>query len=100
MKWIRNDKKYDTETAEEIWRNYKSIKVPYNEAAKTVIRIFYKKRSGECFVVVETQRSSFGDSWYEKAPEIITFTEKETKEYAEENLPTECYERAFGKVQE
>lgn len=50
MKWIRNDKKYDTETAEEIWRNYKSFKVPYNEAAKTEIRIFYKKRSGECFV--------------------------------------------------
>ena len=100
MKWIRNDKKYDTETAEEIWRNYKSIKVPYNEAAKTVIRIFYKKRSGECFVVVETKRSSFGSSWDEKEPEIITFTEEEAKKFAEENISVKEYERAFGKVEE
>jgi hypothetical protein len=100
MKWIRNGKKYDTETAEEIWRNYKSFEVPYNEAAKTVIHIFYKKRSGECFVVVETQRSSFGSEWDEKDPEIITFTEEEARKFAEENIPVEAYERAFGQVYE
>nr|DAT23291.1 MAG TPA: hypothetical protein [Caudoviricetes sp.] len=100
MQWIRNGKKYDTDTAELIWKDYKSVRVPYDEASKSIVRKFYKKRSGECFVVVETKRSSFGDSWNEKDPEIITFTEKEAKEYAEENLPAECYERAFGKVEE
>ena len=76
MQWIRNGKKYDTNTAELIWKNCQSVKVPYNEASKSIISKFYKKRSGECFVVVETKRSSFGGSWNEKDPEIITLTEE------------------------
>ena len=54
MQWIRNGKKYDTETAELIWQDYKFVRVPLNEASK----------------------------------------------FAEENLPVEGYERAFGKVEE
>ena len=100
MDWIRNGKKYDTKTAELIWQGYQSVKVPYNEAGKAIIRKFYKKRSGECFVVVETKRSSFGSSWDEKEPEIITFTEEEAKKFAEENISVKEYERAFGKVEE
>lgn len=100
MQWIRNGKKYDTNTAEFIWQDYQSVKVPYNEASKSIIRKFYKKRSGECFVVVETKRSSFGRSWNEKVPEIITFTEEEARKFAEENIPVETYERAFGQVSE
>lgn len=100
MQWIRNGKKYDTETAELIWRDYKSVRVPLNEASKSIVRKFYEKRSGECFVVVETKRSSFGSEWDEKDPEIITFTKEEARKFAEENLPVEGYERAFGKVEE
>lgn len=100
MQWIRNGKKYDTDTAELIWQGYQSVKVPYDEASKAIIRKFYKKKSGECFMVVETKRSSFGRSWNEKDPEIITFTEEESKKFAEDNLPVEGYERAFGKVEE
>ena len=83
MQWIRNGKKYDRDTAELIWQDHKSVIVPYDEASKSIIRKFYKKRSGECFLVVETKRSSLGSEWNEKKPEIITFTEE-----------------AFGKVEE
>lgn len=51
-------------------------------------------------MVVETKRSSFGSEWDEKDPEIITFTEEEARKFAEENLPVEAYERAFGQVSE
>lgn len=100
MQWIRNGKKYDTETAEIIWQDSRSVKVPYDEASKSIIRKLYKKRSGECFLVIETKRSCFGSSWNEKRPEIITFTEEETKKFAEENIPVEEYERVFGQVSE
>lgn len=100
MQWIRNGKKYDTDTAELIWKDYKSVQVPYGEARKSIVRKFYKKKSGECFMVVETKRGSFGSERDEKEPEIITFTEEEAKKFAEENLPVEGYERAFGKVEE
>lgn len=60
----------------------------------------YKKRSGECFLVIETKRSCFGSSWNEKRPEIITFTEEETMKFAEDNIPVEEYERVFGPVTE
>ena len=100
MQWIRNDKKYDTDTAMLIGGDYKSVKVPYDEASKSIIRKFYKKKSGECFLVVETKRSSLGSEWNEKSPEIITFTEEEAKKWAEENLCVDMYEEAFGKVEE
>lgn len=100
MQWIRNGKKYDTDTAELIWQCYKSVKVPYDEASKSIVRKFYKKKSGEYFLVVETKRSSFGREWNEKSPEIITFTEEEAKKWAEENLSVREYEEAFGKVEE
>lgn len=100
MQWIRNGKKYDTDTAELIWQGCKSVKVPYDEASKSIIRKFYKKRNGECFVVVETKRSSFASSWNEKSPEIITFTEEEARKFAEENISVEEYERVFGQVSE
>ena len=100
MQWIRNGKKYDTDTAHLMGQDYKSVKVPYNEASKSIISKFYKKRNGECFVVVETKRSSRGSSWNEKDPEIITFTEEEAKKWAEENLSVREYEAAFGKVEE
>ena len=100
MQWIRNDKKYDTDTAMLIGGRIKFCKVPSNEASKHIVSNFYKKRSGECFVVVETKRSSFGSEWDEKDPEIITFTKEEARKFAEENLPVGGYERVFGKVEE
>lgn len=100
MKWIRNGKKYDTDTAMLIGDSLKFCKVPSNEASKHIVSNFYKKKSGECFLVVETKRSSFGDKWNEKEPEIITFTEEEAKKWAEENLSVREYEEAFGKVEE
>ena len=100
MQWIRNGKKYDTDTAELIWQEYNSVSVPPNEASKSIVRKFYKKRSGECFVVVETKRSILGVERNEKKPEIFTFTEKEAKKWAEENVSVSEYEEAFGKVEE
>nr|DAS37832.1 MAG TPA: hypothetical protein [Caudoviricetes sp.] len=100
MQWIRNDKKYDTDTAMLIGGRIKFCKVPSNEASKHIVSNFYKKKSGECFLVVETKRSSFGSEWNEKSPEIITFTEEEAKKWAEENLRVDMYEEAFGKVEE
>ena len=100
MQWIRNGKKYDTDTAELIWKDYKSVQVPYGEARKSIVRKFYKKKSGECFMVVETKRGSFWSERDEKEPEIITFTEEEARKFAEENLPVSGYEATFGKVEE
>ena len=100
MQWIRNGKKYDTATAELIWQDYKSVKVPYDEASKSIVRKLYKKRSEECFIVVETKRSILGVERNEKKPEIITLTEEEARKFAEENISVEEYERAFGKVEE
>ncbi|WP_455030578.1 hypothetical protein [Oribacterium sp.] len=100
MQWIRNGKKYDTDTAELIWQNYKPVKVPSNEASKHIVSKFYKKRSGECFLVVETKINILGVDRNEKKPEIITFTEEEAKKWAEENISISEYEEAFGKVEE
>lgn len=100
MDWIRNGKKYDTETAELIWKGYKYVDVPFGEERKTIVSNFYKKRSGECFLVVETKRGSFRNERDEREPEITTFTEEEAKKYAEENLSVKGYERAFGEVEE
>lgn len=100
MQWIRNGKKYDTETAYAIGYKYKSVRVPSNEASKHIVSNFYKKKSGECFLVVETKRSSFGSEWNEKMPEIITFTEEEARKWAEDNLSISAYEEAFGQVSE
>lgn len=100
MQWIRNEKKYDTDTAELIWQEYNSVSVPPNEASKSIVRKLYKKRSGECFLVVETKRNILGIERNEKKPEIITFTEEEARKFAEENISVEEYEEAFGKVEE
>ena len=100
MQWIRDGKKHDTDTAKLIWKGYKYVNVPFGEARKTIVSNFYKKRSGECFLVVETKRGSFRSEWDEREPEITTFTEEEAKKYAEENLSVEEYERAFGEVEE
>ena len=44
MQWIRNDKKYDTDTAMLIGGRIKFCKVPSNEASKHIVSNFYKKK--------------------------------------------------------
>lgn len=61
MDWIRSRNKHDTNMAELIWYGYVSVKVPLKQASTTLISNFYKKRSGECDIVVETKRISFGN---------------------------------------
>ena len=61
MQRIRSRKKHDTNMAELIWYGYVSVKVPLKQASTTLISNFYKKGSGECDIVVETKRSSFGN---------------------------------------
>lgn len=45
MQWIRNDKKYDTDTAMLIGGRIKFCKVPSNEASKHIVSNFYKKKA-------------------------------------------------------
>ena len=100
MQRIRSRKKHDTNMAELIWYGYVSVKAPLKQASTTLISNFYKKGSGECFLVVETKRGSFRNERDEREPEITTFTEEEAKKFAEENISVKEYERAFGKVEE
>lgn len=100
MQWIRNDKKYDTATAELIGLKFETINIPSEKSIGNLKESFYQKRKGECFLVREITTGSFRNEEYFKNPELITFTGKEAKKWAENNLSVKEYEKAFGQVSE
>lgn len=102
MKKIINGKKYDTSTAELIG-SY-SNDLSYSDFSYYCEEL-YKKRTGEFFLygkggaMTEYARSCGQNSWC-GGEEIIPFSEKEAKRWAEEYLSYDCYVKAFGEVEE
>lgn len=101
MKKIINGKRYDTETAKACgWRTYSTPR-DFNHLEETL----YRKRSGEFFLhgiggpMTKYAESLGGNSW-SGGEKIIPLTIEEAKEWAEEYLTADEYERIFGAVEE
>lgn len=101
MKKIINGKKYDTETASEIWCYWNGLSITDFHYKKERL---YKKKTGEFFLYGEGGGLSgyarhYGDGWG-FGEKIIPLTENEAKEWAEEHLDGDDYEKIFGEVEE
>ena len=95
MKWIRNGKKYDTQTAVACGTYVEPILFTNCETFITL----YRKTNGEYFLheywremifIVEVRRDA----------RIKPLTEERAKKWAEEHLSVERYESLFGEVPE
>ena len=65
MQFIKNDKLYDTDTAELIETKEKYIYStnPYVEVDKEICHSLYKKSNGEFFLLKEDYGTSLGSKW-------------------------------------
>ena len=100
MKRIINNKKYDTETAEQIgiWTNDRCD-------FSSVTEILYRKRTGEYFLhgfggAASRYALSCGQNTWSGGEKIIPLSYVAARKWAEENLPAVQYEREFGEVTE
>lgn len=102
MQFIKNDKLYDTDTAELIETKEKYIYStnPYVEVDKEIRHSLYKKSNGEFFLVRGEYGKSFGSTWLLNKPTIKPLTEEEAKEWAEDNLSATEYINVFGPILE
>ena len=102
MKKIIAGKKYDTETAKalgEYWNGF-----GFNDFAY-VSETLYLKRTGEFFLHGVGGASSkysqrIGNNSYCSGERIIPLSEAEAREWAEEHLECDEYEKIFGEVEE
>lgn len=103
MKRIINGKKYDTNTAEIIgeWQN-----VEDRRDFNFVEEVLYRKRAtGEFYLFGQggpntKYARSIGNGWWQGSSEIIPFTEKEARKWAEKALDGDRFEEVFGEVAE
>ena len=86
MKKIINGKKYDTNTAQQVCYGHFG-----NFGCKTVT--LYKKTNGEYFEHHEINEFGYRE-WIEPIDET------EAKEFAEEQMDSDEYEKFFGEVEE
>lgn len=100
MQFIKNDKLYDTETAELIKMKSEYIYRPYPYVSKEIHHSLYKKSNGEFFLLKEEYGKSFRDTWLLNKPTIKPLTEEEVKEWAEDNLSVIEYINVFGPISE
>ena len=100
MQFIKNDKLYDTDTAELIKTKYEYIYQPYPFADKEMHYSLYQKSNGEFFLLKEEYGKAFRDTWLLNKPTIKPLTEEEAKEWAEDNLNTTEYINIFGPISE
>lgn len=100
MQFIKNDKLYDTDTAEFIKMKYEYIFQPLPYADKEIRHSLYKKSNGEFFLVREEYGTSLGSKWRINKPTITPLTEEEAKEWAENNLSATEYINIFGPISE
>ena len=91
MKFIKNDKLYDTDTA-------KLIETKYEDKEKR--QSLYQKSNGEFFLLKEEYGKAFRDIWLLNKPTIKPLTEEEAKEWSEDNLNTTEYINIFGPISE
>ena len=100
MQFIKNDKLYDTDTAELIKTKYEYIYQPKHYADKEKRQSLYKKSNGEFFLLKGEYGKAFGSTWLLNKPTIKPLTEEEAKEWAEDNLNTTEYINIFGPISE
>ena len=102
MQFIKNDKLYDTDTAELIETKEKYIYStnPYVEVDKEICHSLYKKSNDEFFLLKEDYGTSLGSKWRINKPTITPLTEEEAKEWAENNLSATEYINIFGPISE
>lgn len=100
MQFIKNDKLYDTDTAELIETKYEYIYQPPTFADTEIRHSLYKKSNGEFFLFKGNYGKSFGSTWLLNKPTIKPLTEEEAKEWAEDNLSATEYINTFGPISE
>lgn len=79
MQFIKNNKLYDTDTAELIETKYEYINQPYPYADKEMRYSLYQKSNGEFFLLKEEYGKAFRDTWLLNKPTIKPLTEKKQK---------------------
>ena len=100
MQFIKNNKLYDTDTAEVIEMKSEYIYQPYPYADKEIRHSLYKKSNGEFFLLKEEYGKGFRNIWLLDKPTIKPLTEEEAKEWAEDNLSATEYINIFGPISE
>ena len=100
MQFIKNDKLYDTDTAEVIKMKSEYTHRPYPYADKEMCHSLYQKSNGEFFLLKEDYGTSLGSKWRLNKPTIKPLTEEEAKEWAEDNLSATEYINIFGPISE
>lgn len=100
MKFIKNDKLYDTDIAKFIKMNSEYTYQPYPYADKEIRHSLYKKSNGEFFLLKEEYGKGFRNIWLLDKPTIKPLTEEEAKEWAEDNLSATEYINVFGPISE
>lgn len=101
MRKIINGKKYDTDTATEVgnWDNGAGLR-DFRYCEETL----YRKRTGEYFIygyghAMSRYAERCGDMWGAGSA-IIPLTYDAARQWAEEHLDAEEYEKEFGEVSE
>lgn len=100
MKFIKNDKLYDTDTAKFIKMNSEYTYRPYPYADKEIRHSLYRKSNGEFFLLKEEYGKTFRDTWLLNKPTIKPLTEEEAKEWVEDNLDATEYINILGPISE
>lgn len=100
MQKIINGKKYNTETAEQVGF-YSNNRHDYSWKDETL----YKKRTGEFFLFGEGGPASSYCTWVDnnsrtEGEKIVPMTFEEARQWAEEHLEVEEYEKIFGEVED
>lgn len=100
MKKYINGRKYDTETAQAVgsWSNNRSYG-DFSRCEETL----YRKKTGEFFLYGEggpmsRYAKSAGDNSWSGGEEIHPLTFDEAREWAEEQLDGDEYEKIFGEI--
>lgn len=102
MNKVINGKRYNTESAEKVgeWDNGIYGR-DFNRCSETL----YRKRSGEFFLhgeggALSKYRTYAGENNWGDGEEIMPMTDAEAREWAEEKLNGDEYEKIFGAVDE
>lgn len=102
MKKIIKGKKYDTETAKQVGRWSNTFDwYDFGYCSESL----YKKKTGEYFIFGEggpmsRYSVSTGTNSRSGGFQIIPVSEEEAKEWAEDHLDADNYEKIFGEVEE
>lgn len=101
MRKTINGKKYDTETATLLGERTHSNPRDFNYIHEEL----YQKRTGEYFLFGEGGAATKYRTWLDSnswtgGEKITPITEQEAREWVEEYLEADDYERIFGKVYE